>query len=129
MARKKHRQHYIGNSLIKQRSSRQSSVSILLVLALLSLHFFGCGTMFIKEDEYETPDLPKSELAVIQIDTKGNWMQRTNLIALRIDGKLAIRKEIAENKDVSIDEILVAPGKHDMSVLIIYQDLRSFENY
>jgi len=77
--------------------------------------------MFMREGKYEIPDLPKSELAAIQIDTAGKWIQRANLIALRINGKLALRKEIGENKDVSIDEILVASGKHDMSVLIVYE--------
>ena len=43
---------------------------------------------------------------------------------MRINGKLALRQKIGDNKDVSINEILVAPGKQDMSVLIIYE---SFE--
>lgn len=121
MRHRKHRQRYAINSVIKQKSIIQSQIFILLVVTLLSLSVFGCGTMFMQEGKYEAPDLPKSELAAIQVDTKGNWIQRTNLIALRINGKLALRKEIGENKDVSIDEILVATGKHDMSVLIVYE--------
>ncbi|MDE0482694.1 MAG: hypothetical protein OXI67_08970 [Candidatus Poribacteria bacterium] len=121
MRNKKHRQHYAINSVIKQKPIIQSQISILLVVTLLSLSVFGCGTILMREGKYEAPDLPKSELATIQIDTKGKWIQRTNLIALRISGKLALSKEIGENKDVSIDEILVAPGKQDMSVLIVYE--------
>ncbi|MDE0089079.1 MAG: hypothetical protein OXU23_25395 [Candidatus Poribacteria bacterium] len=121
MRHKKHRRHYVGNSVIKQKPIIQSQISILLVVTLLSLSVFGCGTIFMREGKYETPDLPKSELATIQVDTKGKWIQRTNLIALRINGKLALRKEIGENKDVSIDEILVVPGKQDISVLIVYE--------
>ena len=34
--------------------------------------------MFMRESEYGALDLPKSELAAIQIDTKGNWMQRAD---------------------------------------------------
>ncbi len=121
MTRKVHGQNYIGSSVIKRKFNIQSKISMLLVVILLSLSVFGCGTIFMREGKYKTPDLPKSELAAIQIDTKGKWIQRTNLIALRINGKVALRKKIGENKDVSIHEILVAPGKQDMSVLIIYE--------
>lgn len=105
----------------KKKLKLQSIICFFLVGLLLYLPLVGCGTIFMREGKYKAPDLPKSELATIQIDTKGKWIQRTNLIALRINGKLAFRKEIGENKEVSIDEILVAPGKRDMSVLIIYE--------
>ena len=91
---------------------------------LLSLPFVGCG-IFIPDGEYEAPELPKSELATIRIDTDGGWIQRYHLIVFRIDGKLALRKKINALEKVSIDdEILVAPGKHDMSVLVVHE---SFE--
>lgn len=115
------RQNDVDKDVAKQSLNMQSSIAILLVVALLSLPLFGCGTIFMREGKYEIPDLPKSELAAIQIDTKGKWIQRTNLIALRINGQLALRKEISENKDAFFNKILVAPGKQDMSVLIIYE--------
>ncbi len=101
----------------------QLGISALLVVALLSLPFFGCGTVIdnfvIFKGEYVAPELPKSELATIQIDTESGWLQRYKLIVLRIDGKLALRKKIETNADISIDEILVTPGEHDMSLSTI----------
>ena len=87
----------------------------------MSLTFVGCG-VFMPKGEYEAPQLPKSELATIKIDTEGGWIQRYNLIVFRIDGKLALREKIDALEKISIDdEILVAPGKHDMSVLVVYE--------
>lgn len=106
---------------LKMHKQSYANIASLFVIGLLSLSVLGCGTIFMWEGKYEAPDLPKSELATIQIDTKGKWIQRTNLIALRINGKVALRKEIGENKDVSIEDVLVDPGKQDMSVLIIYE--------
>ena len=119
MKRDKYIRDYTKNGLDKKRQRLQLITFTLLAGLLLSLPLVGCGTIFMREGKYVTPDLPKSELASIQIDTTGSWIQRTNLIVLRIDGKLALREEIGENKKVSIDEVLVAPGKHDMSLLII----------
>ena len=100
------------------------SIFILFTGILLSLPFVGCG-IFMPEGAYEAPQLPKSELATIKIDTEGGWLQRYHLIVFRIDGKLALRKKIDALEKVSIDdEILVTPGKHDMSVLVVY---KSFE--
>ena len=74
------------------------------------------------EGEYEAPQLPKSELATIKIDTEGGWLQRYHLIVFRIDGKLAVSKNIEGREKVAIDdEILVAPGKHGMSLLAVYK--------
>lgn len=74
------------------------------------------------EAEYEAPQLPKSELATIKIDTDGGWLQRYHLIVFRIDGKLAVSKNIEAVEEVSIDdEILVVPGKHEMSLLLVYE--------
>lgn len=100
------------------------SISILLVGILLSPFFIGCGTVvntFTPEGKYEVPQLPKSELATIKIDTEGGWIQRYHLIVFRIDGKLALSKNIEAHEEVSIEEILVAPGKHDMSLLVVYE--------
>lgn len=100
----------------------QLYISIPLVVALLFLPFFGCGTVidnFVIKGEYVAPELPESELATIQIDTESGWIQRYKLIVLRIDGKLALRQKIEADADISIDEILVAPGKHDMSLSTI----------
>ena len=97
------------------------NILILLTCILLSLTFVGCG-VFMPKGEYEAPQLPKSELATIKIDTEGGWIQRYNLIVFRIDGKLALREKIDALEKISIDdEILVAPGKHDMSVLVVYE--------
>ena len=100
------------------------SVPVLLAGILVSLLFVGCGAginNFTSEGEYETPQLPKSELATIKIDTEGGWLQRYKLIAFRIDGKLAVRKQIDVHEDIAIDEILVLPGKRDMSVTTIHR--------
>ena len=99
------------------------SIPVLLAGILLSLFFIGCGTVinkFMPESEYEAPALPKSELATIQVDTERGWLQRYNLIVFRIDGKLALRKNIEAYEEIAIDEILVTPGKHDMSVMTIH---------
>ena len=99
------------------------SIPVLLVGVLLSLPFIGCGTVinkFMPQSEYEAPQLPKSELATIQIDTEKGWLQRYNLIVFRINGRLAVRKNIEMHEELTIDEILVTPGKHDMSVMTIH---------
>ena len=97
------------------------SIFILLIGILLSLPFIGCGTLFVSERVYEVPQLPKSELAIIQIDTEGEWIQRPDLIVLRIDGRLALSEKIELGKDPAIDEVLVVPGKHNMSLAVIYE--------
>ena len=96
------------------------NILILLLGILLSLPFVGCGVV-MPEGEYEAPQVPKSELATIKIDTDGGWIQRYHLIAFRIDGKLAVSQNIEAHEEVSIDEILVAPGKHEMSLLVVYE--------
>ena len=95
------------------------NIPILLTGILLSLPFVGCG-VFMSESEYKAPRLPKSELATIKIDREGGWLQRYNLIVFRVNGKLALREKIGSCKGNSIDEILVAPGKHDMSMATIH---------
>ena len=110
------------NDLNTHQMDLQLGISTLLVVAFLSLPFLGCGTVgnfIILKGKYVAPELPKSELAVIQIDTESGWLQRYKLIVLRIDGKLALREEIEADADISINEILVVPGKHDMSLSTI----------
>lgn len=67
---------------------------------------------------YVLPNLPKSELATIKIDTAGRYMKGVVLIEVRINGKRALRQKIEDKKNISIREIFVAPGKQNMSVMI-----------
>ena len=39
-----------------------------------------------------------------------------DLLEVKIDKKLAVRKKIKENKSISIDDIYVVPGTHTLSV-------------
>ena len=94
---------------------------ILFTGILLFLPFIGCGTIFMLEGEYEAPQLPKSELATIQIDTEGEWIQRPDLILFRVEGKVALSEKIELGKGIAIDEVLVVPGKHNMSLTVIYE--------
>ena len=84
------RGHRYANKIETQRTVKlKSSISILFTGILLSLLFAGCGTIkseFTSEGEYETPQLPKSELATVKIDPDGGWLQRYNLIVFRVDG-------------------------------------------
>ena len=114
---------YVSN-IRGQQMKPKLIVTILFVGTLVSLPFVGCG-IFVSEGEYEAPQLPKSELATIKIDTEGQWIQRPNLIVFRIDGKLALREEIEVYEEVSFDQILVAPGKHEMSVLVVYESFHA----
>ena len=93
--------------------------SMLSFVVLLSLTFFGCGTHFMGENHYETPKMPKSELAAIQIDTKAYWLQQNISFAIAINGKMAWQEKKMENRTVSIDDILVMPGTHDLSLLLL----------
>ena len=125
MKRNKRRHRYANKIETQRRVKPKSSISILFTGILLSLLFAGCGTIkskFTSEGEYEAPQLPKSELATIKIDTDGGWLQRYHLIVFRIDGKVAVSQKVDALEKVSIDdEILVTPGKHDMSLLVVYE--------
>ena len=112
------------NNTRTQQIKLKLSIFMLLTGMLLSLPFVGCG-VFMPEGAYEAPQLPKSELATIKIDTEGQWLQRPNLIVFRIDGKLALREKIESFEDVSFEEILVAPGAHKMSVLVVYESFHA----
>lgn len=125
MKRNKRGHRHANKIEAPRRVKLKLSISILFTGILLSLLFAGCGTVinkFTSEGEYEVPQLPKSELATIKIDTDGGWLQRYHLIVFRIDGKLAVNQQIDALKKVSIDDgILVASGKRDMSLLVVYE--------
>jgi len=124
MKRNKRGHRYANRIETQRRVKPKSSISVLFTGILLSLLFAGCGTVinkFTSEGEYEAPQLPKSELATIKIDTDGGWLQRYKLIAFQIDGRLAVRKQIDAQDEIVIDEILVLPGKRDMSVMTIHR--------
>lgn len=107
------------NRTIKRYRMVRFYLPILLVVSLLSLPILGCGTAVMQNDRYLTPNLPESELATIQIDTDGQWIQRINLVVLRINGKLALRKKFTKNTKNTKNEVLVAPGKHTMALLVL----------
>ena len=83
------------------------------------MQVLGCGTAVTRDGNYITPNLPKSEMATIQIDTDGQWIQGINQVALRINGKLALRKDFTEDTNYMNDDVLVVPGKHTISVLVL----------
>ncbi len=107
------------NSTIKRYRMVCFYLPMLLVVSLLSLPILGCGTAVMQNDRYLTPNLPESELATIQIDTDGQWIQRINQVALRINGKLALRKKFTENTKNTKNEVLVIPGKHTMALFVL----------
>ena len=114
------------NTCIYLYADNTLSIFPLFMGILLSLLFVGCGTVvtqFVPKGAYEIPQLPKAELATIQIDTERQWIQRSKLIALHIDGKLALRKQLKPYGMISVDEILIAPGKRDVSIMTIYDSL------
>lgn len=113
--------HNKDNSLDKQNKKIQSHLLILWVVALISLPVFGCGTALMGERNYETPDLPKSKLANIQIDTKGQWIEGYDVFSLSVNGKRAFHEKIIDYNNVSIDDVLVVQGKHEISLLLLTQ--------
>ena len=118
----KHTQHFPHNNLdrvFKMNWRIRSYLPILLVVSLFSLQVLGCGTAVMQNDNYLTPNLPESELATIQIDTDGQWIQRIDQVALRINGKLALRKDFTEDTNNTDNKVLVIPRKHTISVLVL----------
>lgn len=77
--------------------------------------------MIFPPDMYVPPDLPKSELATIKIDTTGQDMKSVVLIEVCINGKRALQQKIKDDKNISIHDIFAAPRKQDMSVMIRHQ--------
>ncbi|MYE88247.1 hypothetical protein F4X33_04545 [Candidatus Poribacteria bacterium] len=128
MTRDNHLHHYGDYAITNWRLNLKLSISILLISVLLPLLLVGCGRIantFVMKGEYKAPALPKTELATIQVNTAGGWLRRLNQFALRIDGRLALDEKIDVDEDITIKEILVSPGQHNMSVRIIY---RSFDD-
>ena len=112
------------STMTKQRLNLKLSVPILFTGICLILLLVGCGKMgdiFATKAEYKVPALPKTQLATIQVDTDKGWVHRINRLTLRIDGQLALDEKIDADKDITIKEILVAPGEHNLSVMLIYQ--------
>ena len=87
-----------------------------LFVVLLTSSVSGC-TMFFPPHPYIPPDLPKTELATIEIDTTSQY--HITLIEVRIDKKLAVRQEIDRNKNMSIDDVLVTAGEHNITARFI----------
>lgn len=126
------RQHFGGNTMIyklthnhknnlpKQNTKSLNSIFFLLYAVLLVIPSFGCGTtMFASDSKYVAPNLPVSELATIQIDTDGQWIQRINQVSLRINGKLASQMKFTENTKDTENKVLLVPGKHTISLIVL----------
>ncbi len=88
------------------------TLCVVLILSML-----GCTHIF-PVAEYVTPDLPKTELATIEIDTTSECLKHINLIEVLIDKKLAVRQEIDINKNISIDDVLVTAGEHNITARV-----------
>ena len=107
--------------------NRQSSIAALSANILLCLLLVGCGKIVntaLSRGKYQPPTSPRATLAVIQIDSDSGWLQRIEQFAVRIDGKLALEKNLDPDRNDPIKEILVSPGQHVLSVGIIH---RSFD--
>jgi hypothetical protein len=118
------RDKHSHGTMTQQRLNLKSSVPILFAGICLILLLVGCGKMgdiFATKAKYKIPALPKAQLATIHVDTDKGWVHRINRLVLRIDGQLALDEKIDADKDITIKEILVAPGVHNISVMLIYQ--------
>ena len=104
--------------------SRQSKILVLTASILLCVLLAGCGKFLhtaLSKGKYQTPTAPRTELASIQIDSASGWLQRINQLAVRVDGRLALEKKLDPETKQPFNEILVSPGKHDLSVGIIHK--------
>jgi hypothetical protein len=116
--------HCEDRAVTSQVLNLKLSISILLTSIFLSLLLVGCGRIvntFVTKGEYKAPALPKVELATIQVNADEGWLRRLNQFALQIDGRLALEKKIDADEEITIKDILVSPGQHNMSVQIIYE--------
>lgn len=104
--------HKLGYMFIGSKSMR------MLFVVLLTSSVSGC-TMFFPPHPYIPPDLPKTELATIEIDTTSEYMKHIRLIEVLIDKKLAVRQEIDINQNISIDDVFVAAGEHNITTVFI----------
>ena len=120
----KHLHSHGDYAVTGQELNPKLSVSILLTSVLLSMLLISCGRIVntsVTKGEYKVPALPKTELATIQVNTDGGWLRRLNQFALQIDGRLALDEKIDVDEEITIKEILVSPGQHNMLVQIIYE--------
>ena len=120
----KHLYPHVDHAVTSRGLNLKLSISILLTSLFLSLLSVGCGRIvntFVTKGEYKEPALPKAGLATIQVNTGGGWLQRLDRLALWIDGRLALEEKIDADEEITIKEIVVSPGQHNMSVLIIYK--------
>ena len=78
----------------------------------------GCTHIF-PVAEYVTPDLPKTELTTIEIDTQSECLKHITSLEVRIDRKLSVRQEIDINKNISIDDVLVTAGEHNITAIFV----------
>ena len=94
-----------------------------LCVVLLTLSVFGCTMFHLPHDDfhpqipYIPPDIPKSKLATIEIDATSRY--HITLIEVRVDNRLAVRQEIDRNKNMSIDDVLVTAGEHNITARFI----------
>ncbi len=90
----------------------------IILCTLLALSVFGC-TMIFPPHPYIPPDLPKTELATIEIDTQSEYLKHITSLEVRIDRKLAVRQKIDINKNISIDDVLVTAGEHNITAIFV----------
>ena len=114
--------HKLGYMCIGSKSMWTLSV------VLLTSSVFGC-TMFFPPHPYIPPDLPKTELATIEIDTTSEYLKHIRLIELRIDNKLAVRQEIDINQNISIPDVFVAAGEHNITTVFVAETSPNRHNY
>ena len=84
------------------KRARERLLFLLIITLIPSL--IGCGPI-ITFNKYAPPDRPKSELATLQIDTTDLWIQQVgmfeveiDLLEVKIDKKLAVRKKLKRTK-------------------------------
>ncbi len=108
---------------MKPKQILQSNFFFLFLTAFLFLSLWGCSTTYQQssiltlQGPYQIPDLPKSELATIQIDR--NWIQYEGRFALAINKKIALRENFSEHHTNVINDVFVVPGTHDIALLLI----------
>ncbi len=97
-------------------------------VVLLTLSVFGC-TMILPPHPYISPDIPKSKLATIEIDTTSEYLKHIRLIEVLIDNKLAVRQEIDINQNISIADVFVTAGEHNITTVFVAETSSNRRNY
>lgn len=98
------------------------SISFLFLITLCLLLSWGCTTLYqqssilTQQRPYQIPDVQKSELATIHIDT--NWIQHNSRFFLLINDQIAARENFSDTQKYSMNDVLIVPGTHDMAVLL-----------